>query len=237
MDGLSILRRLKYFIYWEVKRVTCLTLRGVNDSDNASIGIGSLIVFIAMVLVAGIAASVILQTMNSLEEQALSTGRETTRDISSGLRVTQVTGYKSGSSITQLAIFIRTTAGSMDIDLNQTYISISDTSKQIILSYSSSVFSSSISSGLFGTINSSNLTATTYGIMIIRDIDSSCNSSTPIINNDDLVVLMVNTTDCFSGLGTRKEVTGRIIPEYGISGVISFTTPSAYIDTIIELQT
>jgi len=47
-----------------------------------------------MVLVAGIAASVILQTMNSLEEQALSTGRETTRDISSGLRVTQVTGYK-----------------------------------------------------------------------------------------------------------------------------------------------
>jgi len=220
-----------------VKRVTCLTLRGVNDSDNASIGIGSLIVFIAMVLVAGIAASVMLQTMNSLEEQALSTGRETTRDISSGLRVTQVTGYKSGSSITQLAIFIRTTAGSMDIDLNQTYISISDTSKQIILSYSSSVFSSSVSSGLFGTINSSNLSATTYGIMIIRDIDSSCISSTPIINNDDLVVLMVNTTDCFSGLGTRKEVTGRIIPEYGISGVISFTTPSAYIDTIIELQT
>jgi len=237
LDGLSILRRLKYFIYWEVKRVTCLTLRGVNDSDNASIGIGSLIVFIAMVLVAGIAASVMLQTMNSLEEQALSTGRETTRDISSGLRVTQVTGYKSGSSITQLAIFIRTTAGSMDIDLNQTYISISDTSKQIILSYSSSVFSSSVSSGLFGTINSSNLSATTYGIMIIRDIDSSCISSTPIINNDDLVVLMVNTTDCFSGLGTRKEVTGRIIPEYGISGVISFTTPSAYIDTIIELQT
>lgn len=214
-----------------------LTLRGVHDSDNAAIGIGSLIIFIAMILVAGIAASVMIQTMNSLEEQALSTGRETTRDISSGLKVTQVTGYKDGSSITQLAIFIRTTAGSMDIDLNQTYISISDTSAQVILSYASSVFSSSVNNGLFGTINSSNLSATTYGIMVIRDIDSSCTSSTPTINNDDLVVLMINTSTCFSGLSTRTKVNGRIIPEYGISGVISFTTPSAYIDTILELQT
>jgi flagellin FlaB len=220
-----------------VKRVINLTLEGIHDSDNAAIGIGTLIIFIATVLVAGIAASVIIETMNSLEEQALSTGRETTRDISSGLRVTQVTGYKNSSTITQIAIFIRTTAGSMDIDLNQTYISISDTSKQVVLNYASGVFSSSISSGLFGTINSSNLTATTYGIMVIRDIDSSCDSSTPIINNDDLVVLMVNTSKCFSGLSTRTRVNGRIIPEYGINGVISFTTPSAYIDTIIELQT
>ena len=44
---------------------------------NAAIGIGSLIIFIAMILVAGIAASVIIQTMNSLEQQALQTGLET----------------------------------------------------------------------------------------------------------------------------------------------------------------
>jgi len=235
LDGLSILGALD--ICWEVKRVKRLTLRGVNDSNTASIGIGSLIVFIAMVLVAGIAASVILQTMNSLEEQALSTGRETTRDISSGLRVTQVTGYKNGSSIDLLAIFIRTTAGSMDVDLNYTFISISDTSTQIILSYNSNVFSSSVSNGLFGTVNSSNLSATTYGIMVIRDIDGSCTSSNPVINNDDLVVLIINTSKCFSGIGTRTKVSGKVMPEYGISGVISFTTPSTYINTIIELQT
>ena len=220
-----------------MKRVSRLTLRGVNDSDKASIGIGSLIIFIAMVLVAGVAASVILQTMNSLEEQALSTGRETTRDISSGLRVNQVTGYTSNSSIAQLAIFIRTTAGSMDIDLNQTFISISDTSAQVILSYDGNVFSSSINNGLFGTINSSNLTATTYGIMIIRDIDGSCTSFNPVINNDDLVVLMINTSKCFSGIGTRTKVSAKVMPEYGISGVVSFTTPSAFLNPIVELQT
>ena len=188
-------------------------------------------------MVAGIAASVIIQTMNSLEEQALATGRETLRDVSSGLKVTQVSGYYDGTSITQLAIFIKTTAGSTDIDLNQSVISISDTSKQAILTYTSTVYSDSVSDGLFGTVNSSNLSATTYGLMIIRDVDSSCSSTNPTINNDDLMVLIVNTSKCFSGLSTRTDVEGRVIPEYGINGVISFTTPSAYIDTIIELQT
>jgi len=225
-------------IYWEVSRVKiCLAHRACKFDDNAAIGIGSLIIFIAMILVAGIAASVLIQTMNSLEEQALNTGRETLKDVSSGLKVNQVTGYKSGSSITQLAIFIRTTAGSSDVDLAETYISLSDGSKKVIINYTSSVYSNSVSNGLFGTINSSNLSATTYGLMVVRDIDNSCTSDTPAINEDDLIVLMVNTADCFSGLSTRTDVSGHIVPEYGIPGVISFTTPSAYIDTIIELQT
>ena len=204
--------------------------------DNAAIGIGTLIIFIAMIMVAGMAASVIIQTMNSLEEQALSTGQETLRDVSSGLRVTQVSGYYNGSTMSQLAIFLSTTAGSGEVDLNYAYISLSDSSNQVILNYSTSVFSSSVSSGLFGTLDASSLSASTYGMMVIRDIDSSIISTAPSINDDDLVVLLINTSDCFSGIGTRTRVFGHVIPEYGLRGTISFTTPSAYIDTIIELQ-
>jgi len=203
---------------------------------NAAVGIGSLIIFIAMILVAGIAASVIIQTMNSLEQQALQTGQETLRDVSGGLRVTHVSGYKSGSTIDQLAIFLRTTAGSYDMDLSEAFISLSDSTVKLILNYTSSSFSDNVSSGLFGTLDSSILTASTYGIMKIRDIDSSCTSVNPVINDDDLVVLLVNTTKCFSGISTRTKVFGSVIPEQGLSGVLSFTTPSAYVDTIIELQ-
>ncbi len=213
-----------------------LTPRGTIVNKNAAIGIGSLIIFIAMILVAGIAASVMIDTMNSLEQQALNTGQQTARDISSGLRVTHVSGKKIGSTIDQLAIFIRTTAGSSDIDLTYTYIIISDSSKQVILNYTDSVFSSSITSGIFGTINSSLLSASTYGIMVIRDEDTSLSSTSPTINSDDLVVLIVNTTDCFSGIDTRTDVEGNIVPEQGINGLIRFTTPSVYIDDIIELQ-
>jgi len=205
------------------------------NKDNAAIGIGTLIIFIAMILVAGMAASVFIQTMNSLEQQALQTSRETLRDVSSGLKVTHVSGFYDGSNIDQIAIFLETTAGSDDIDLTEAYISLSDTSTRVILNYTTSVFSTSVSSGLFGTVNSTNLTSSTYGVMVIRDIDNSCTSTIPVINSDDLLVLLVNTTKCFSGIGTRTEVSGNVIPEHGISGIISFTTPSAFINTIVEL--
>jgi archaeal flagellin FlaB len=236
LDGLSFWAP-RTLINWEVKRVKItLTLRMLLSEKHAAIGIGSLIIFIAMILVAGIAASVFIQTMNSLEQQALQSGQEAIKDVSNGLRVTQVSGYNNGSTITQIAIFLRTTAGSDYIDLTYTYISLSDSSQNVILDLNSSVFSNTVSGGLFGTLNDTNITSTTYGLMVIRDVDNSCNTTSPIINNDDLVVLLINTTACFSGIDVRTEVTGNVVPEYGISGVISFTTPSSYINNIIELQ-
>ncbi len=224
-------------IYREVRRVkTALTQRVWHVDDNAAIGVGALIIFIAMILVAGIAASVIIQTINSLQQQALITGEQTSQDISTGIRVTYVSGHKSGTTLDQIAIYIRPIAGSGGIDLNYTYISITDQDTQVILNFSDTCYSNSISGGLFGTLDSTKLTASTYGIMEIRDIDNSSTSSNPVINDDDFVVLLVNTSACFSGLGTRKEVSGKVIPEQGLSGVISFTTPSAFVDIIIDLQ-
>jgi len=172
----------------EVRRVKITLTRRLLREKNAAVGIGTLIIFIAMILVAGIAASVIIQTMNSLEQQALQTGLETMRDVSSGLRVTQVSGYNNGSTISQIAIFLRTTAGSDDIDLTYAYISLSDTSKSVILNFNTSIFNSSVSGGLFGTLDDTNLTESTYGLMVVRDVDNSCVPTNPTINNDDLVV-------------------------------------------------
>jgi len=214
---------------------TTLSTR-IHHNKKASIGIGSLIIFIAMIIVAGIAASVIIQTMNTLQQQAMNTGKETLRDISGGVEVTHVSGYVSNSKITQIAIFITPIVASEDIDLTYTYVSLSDSSKKVILSYDNTCFSSSVNNGLFGTLNASNLTATEYGVMVIRDADNSCTASSPTINENDLVVLLVNTTQCFSGINARTQVFGTVNPEYGITGVISFTTPTAFVETIVDLQ-
>ena len=207
-----------------------------TSNDHASIGIGSLIIFIAMIITAGVTASVIFQTMNSLQQQALKTSQDTIRDISTGIRITHISGYTQNSLLSQIAYFIEPIAGSNPIDLNETTLQVSDAQTVAILSFDYSCYSSSISNGLFGTVNASNLSNIEFGILVVRDSDSSCGSANPIINKNDLVVLLVNTTNCFSGISTSVSVSGKVIPEVGISGVFLFTTPSSYVDTIIDLQ-
>ena len=200
-------------------------------------GIGTMIVFIAMILIAGIAASVMIQTMSDLQNKANRTGSETIRDISTGIEVRQVSGYVVNSKIDQLALYISPIVASEGIDLSHTVIFLSDSNNEVMLKYDSSMFSNSVSSnGLFHTLNSSNLTSSSFGIVVVRDRDNSCTASNPVINEKDIVVLIVNTTKCFSGLSPRTEVWGRVTPEYGISGIISFTVPSVLIDRVVDLQ-
>lgn len=205
-------------------------------------GIGSLIIFVAMMLVAGVAATVVIQTMNSMQQQALETGRETIRDIANGIEVTHVSGKINGINITQMAIFVSPIVGSDAVDLSQSHIDLSDTDKKVILYYDSNYFNDSLSYGLFNTMDISGLDSSSYGIILIRDIDSSCSFTSPVINNRDIVVLMINTSACFgdgsppSGMGTRTEVSGGVYPEVGVRGLIRFTTPPAYTGNIVDLQ-
>ncbi|MBS3778263.1 MAG: flagellin [Candidatus Thermoplasmatota archaeon] len=206
------------------------------SNDQASIGIGSLIIFIAMIISAGVAASVVFQTMNTMQQQALQTSQETIKDISSGLRLTHVSGYVSNSSISQLCFFVKTTAGSSAIDLSEARLQLSDSEQMPILLFDNESFSNTISNGLFQTLNMSNVTNEEFGVLVIRDIDNTCSSDNPVINDNDLVGILVNTTSCFSGIAPRTSVSGKIVPEQGMSAIISFTTPSTYTDTIIDLQ-
>ena len=112
--------------------------RIIKDIDKGSIGIGAMIVLIAMVLVAGIAASVLIQTSTTLESQALATGRETTAEVSCGVAVVGVYGNNSSGAIQHLAITVRTRAGSDDIDLAETVVELSNSSIKSFLTYDDS---------------------------------------------------------------------------------------------------
>lgn len=196
-----------------------------------------MIIFIAMILSAGIAASVLLQTITNLQHQALRTGEETLHEISSGIRVTHVSGYSSGTLITQLGIFIQPTAASEPIDLNTTVIALSDSTNKVLLFYDSTCYNASPSGGLFGTLTIGNLNATEFGLIVIRDIDGSITQTNPVLNQEDLAVMIVNTAQCFSGgIAARAEVSGSIYAEYGFPGLIGFVTPSSLSSTIVDLQ-
>lgn len=200
--------------------------------DIASMGIGAMIIFISLTLVAGIAATVVVQTANELQSRALQTGKETINEVSTGVHVVNVEGYTTTASngLDKLAIAVSPRAGAEDVDLNQTAIglSVSD-SDMMIFRYDSANFNSSASdSGVFAT-DAFNLTATQFGIIVLEDADGSCKSDTPTINKGDTAILTINASAAFSpGIGTRKDVWGNVMPEFGSWGLINFNTPTSY---------
>jgi len=221
-------------------------MRGMHKSlfkkKNASIGIGAMIVFIAMVLVAGIAASVIIQTSTKLESQSLTTGRETTAEVSTGIAVSAIEGYAatSSSDISKLAILVRPRAGTDSIDLSGCFIEICNETVKVILNYTddyfsepdglNDIFSESVFPDYAGTGD-----ATRFGLLVMEDADDSVSSTNPVINRGDKVYICINTTGVFNGLEKRVNIWGQIIPEEGAPGLIEFTTPGTYQNAVMEL--
>ena len=216
---------------------------GLKRKDVGAIGIGAMIVFIAMVLVAGIAASVLIQTSTTLESQAMATGTETTNEVAGGIAVFDIEGHVS-TDIDGLAIMVRPRAGSPDIDLNETILMLSDGTTKVVLAYdhaTSTHFNTSVNQvdgDVFG-FGYTDLTFEQFGIMVIEDADTSCTRYAPVINRGDKVFLFVDAAACFTttpGIDERTDVFGYIYPEHGSPGVISFRSPASYSDTIYDLQ-
>jgi flagellin FlaB len=210
----------------------------LKSKDIGAIGIGAMIVFIAMVLVAGIAASVLVQTSTKLETQAMASGSETIAEVSTGIAVEDVYGHKSAATaIDEIAIYVRPRAGSTDIDLEQTVIELSDSTTKNLLIYDSTSFADTdaINGDIFA-LPAFNGGAAQFRVVVLEDADSSCSGPTPVINKGDHVILCVDIGTALGNLAPRTDVFGQVITEDGAPGVIGFTSPASYIDTVIELQ-
>jgi flagellin FlaB len=212
----------------------------LRNKEVGSIGIGAMIVFIAMVLVAGISASVLIQTSTRLEMQTLQTGTETIAEVATGVLVEGIEGYnQSGLGLlTLMAIELMARAGSFDVDLSQAVIELSNSSAKVILKYSGNLLNvTEVDGDIFNAAGFTGADVTHFSIVVLQDADGSCTEDTPIINFGDHVILAVNTSAIFGGgLLPRIDVFGQVIPEEGAPGIIGFKTPSSYTGTVMELQ-
>ena len=219
---------------------------------RGAIGIGTLIVFIALVLVAAVAAGVIIGTAGYLEQKAQAAGRQTTQEVASGLKVINIYGYTnttppSKGTITKMAIFISPNSGSEGIDLSNVKIVLSDGVKLVVYNYSGILYHGVIDDLFNGTAitsriwNNASLAETSFGIAVIHDGASQMDVNHPNLEWGDMVALLIKTTIFRSengepGIGPATKMVGKVIPEVGAAGVIDFTTPATYNHNVMVLQ-
>ncbi len=83
----------------------------MKNDNLAAIGIGAMIVFIALILVAAVAAAVIIQTAEKLQQNAQSTGDDTTDEMSGKVQILNVFVDDPAQSF---VVYFRLAAGSDD---------------------------------------------------------------------------------------------------------------------------
>ena len=79
-----------------------------NNDNVAAIGIGAMIVFIALILVAAVASAVIIQTAEKLQQNAQATGDDTTDEMSGKVTIMNV----FVDSTDKYMVYFRLSAGS-----------------------------------------------------------------------------------------------------------------------------
>jgi len=139
------------------------------DDDRGQVGIGTLIVFIAMVLVAAIAAGVLINTAGFLQSKSEETGEQSGQQVTNRLVEVNSVGEITDNDPAQVGIVnvtVSKSPGADDIDLTNTTVQWVD------------------NSGTYSLVASSVGDANSDGTFAVSTFKDSDNSS-PVINDPD----------------------------------------------------
>ncbi|MFZ3383172.1 MAG: archaellin/type IV pilin N-terminal domain-containing protein [Candidatus Methanoperedens sp.] len=195
------------------------------DNERGDIGVGTLIIFIAMVLVAAVAATVLIYTTGALQQKATKTSKDATQQISSNIVVEQVLGDRGepingtmNQSINDLLIRLKPDVGTTSIDLRQVIVTVMDSTQRFDLNYSSIA------------INVTAMNNTTqYNAIAVRDEDQSFTNYTPVLNSGDLIEIQISS-NAIQGiiLAPRKTFWLSLNQELGQAVNLEIATPNSF---------
>ncbi|MFP8957809.1 archaellin/type IV pilin N-terminal domain-containing protein [Natrialbaceae archaeon A-CW3] len=148
-----------------------------SDEDRGQVGIGTLIVFIAMVLVAAIAAGVLINTAGSLQSQASDTGTETQQAVANQVEVvhaygeTNADGETDASQVESLNLVVKKSAGSDVIDIGSMTVQYTSETASVTLRQGEGFTTTGLTEGTDG----DSLTTTSDRIELTIDLTDEGN--------------------------------------------------------------
>jgi flagellin FlaB len=195
----------------------------LRRNRRGEMGVGTMIIFIAMILVAAVAASVLIGTANKVREQAQNTGNQAINNIASGFVVQDVTGTVDDgfTSITDLTIQMRLQAGSPSINMDLVSITLISGSVKMSLTF---VAGSAAAHG--GAVASTSYSANTTGS------SSTWISAEHVVEQGDVISATITGLT----LDHTQTVSIKIVPTYGSSTLVNFVTPSYYSTKLVGLR-
>jgi len=187
-----------------------------NKDDRGQVGIGTLIVFIAMVLVAAIAAGVLVNTAGFLQATAEDAGQESVNKVTNRVEVINQHGTVGlNDTISNMTLTIRLAAGSSAVNMNTTSIKyLSSNEVQTLTNSSSSEMNPAGS-------------ATEFNLTKVTDDDGSFG----VLNSgNDRYEVTINSSaieggDQYNGLNTGDKIQLDITSQTGGTTQVILTMP------------
>ncbi len=141
---------------------------------KAEMGVGTLIIFIALLLVAAVAAGVLIQTASSLQEQSLATGDQARSQISTHAETIEVSASDGrNGNLTDFQQIIKLSPGSDPIKLEQVIFAFNTKDNTATLKYR----------GTSGICEQDNTNG--YNTLMVEEIDDDVtNESAYTLSND-----------------------------------------------------
>lgn len=129
---------------------------------QGEMGIGTLVIFIAMILVAAIAAGTLIQTATSLQNKALATGKAAQQSVSTNAMVLDVErrANSENASILEYHVKVKLAPGSDGIKLTGSLLSIEANNASYELLYSDQSCTYNETTGYFTDMENANGTYT-----------------------------------------------------------------------------
>jgi len=101
------------------------TILSNDRTERGQVGIGTLIVFIAMVLVAAIAAGVLINTAGLLQSQAEATGEQSSDQVSNNVDIISAQGVDNANgNVDEVTLVLKKAAGSDAINVDDIEIQL-----------------------------------------------------------------------------------------------------------------